>query len=167
MRTSARSAPLKSMKGMTVALGLVTSALFMVSTPASAASAVEEAQAVFQTFVTAQNAHDAAAVKSQLWNSPEFLWVTRGKQIRGTENAMEVFRSYYAATWQVAPEMQNLHAVQVTPDVVQILVPINFTRGNLGEAPQQARFLISQSIIHDTTGWHIASIMPIADTSFK
>jgi hypothetical protein len=167
MQTSARRSPLKSMKGITAAIGIAASLFFLVSAPANAASAVDEAHAVFQAFVTAQNAHDAATVESKLWNSPDFLWVTRGKQIRGTANAMQVFRSYYAATWQVAPEMENLHAVQLTPDVVQILVPITFTRGNVGETPQQARFLISQSIIHDATGWHIASIMPIADTSFK
>lgn len=167
MQTSARHAPLKSIKGITAVIGVAASLLFLASAPANAASAVDEAETVFQSFVTAQNAHDAATVESKLWNSPDFLWVTRGKQIRGTNNAMQVFRSYYAATWQVAPEMESLHAVQLTPDVVQILVPITFTRGNVGEAPQQARFLISQSIIHDASGWHIASIMPIADTSFK
>ena len=80
---------------------------------------------------------------------------------------MALYRTYYAATWQVEPEMQNFHAVQLSPEVVQILVPIVFTRGAEGQPAQKARYLISQSIVHDSLGWHIASILPIADTSLK
>lgn len=139
----------------------------LVASTCAYASATTEAQAVFEKFIAGQNAHDPKAVEAQLWNSPDFLWVSRGNQIRGTQSAMDVYRSYYAATWQVAPEMESFRAVQLTPDVVQILVPITFTRGNAGEPPQRARYLISQAIIHDASGWHIASILPLADTSLK
>jgi len=36
-----------------------------------------------------------------------------------------------------------------------------------GQAAQQATFLISQTIIRDPNGWHVATILPIADTHLK
>jgi hypothetical protein len=42
-----------------------------------------------------------------------------------------------------------------------------FTRGEPGQAAQQATFLISQTIIRDPNGWHVATILPIADTHLK
>ena len=80
---------------------------------------------------------------------------------------MAVYKSYYAGTWQVAPNMEQFHAVALTDNVVQILVPIVFTRGNPGQPPQQAEYLISQAMIRDAGGWHIASILPLADTHLK
>ena len=54
------------------------------------------------------------------------------------------------------------------PDgTVQTLVPVTFTRGEPGQAAQQATFLISQTIIRDPNGWHVARILPIADTHLK
>ena len=48
-----------------------------------------------------------------------------------------------------------------------ILVPIVFTRGLPGKPPQDNVFLISQTLIRDASGWHIASILPIANTQLK
>ena len=53
----------------------------------NAASVQDEARQFFERFVAAQNAHDLATVGSMLWNSEDFLWVTRGVQVRGSETA--------------------------------------------------------------------------------
>ncbi|MGV8921593.1 MAG: DUF4440 domain-containing protein [Pseudomonas sp.] len=145
---------------------VVTSACILVSI-ASAAAPEEEATELFKRFIVARHAHDDVTVESILWNSSEFLWVSRGIQTRGRDAAMKLFRSYYSATWKVEPEMDSFHAVKLSTDVVQILVPIVFTRAEAGQPAQKARFLISQSLVHQSDGWHIASILPIADTSLK
>jgi hypothetical protein len=55
----------------------------------------------------------------------------------------------------------------ITDNVMQILVPIVFTRGLPGEPPQDNTFLISQTYVHGANGWHVASILPIANTQLK
>jgi hypothetical protein len=102
-----------------------------------------------------------------LWNSEDFLWVTRGVQVRGSKTALNVFGSYYKGTWHLDPDTNQLQATALPDGTVQILVPVTFTRGEPGQAAQQATFLISQTIIRDPNGWHVATILPIADTHLK
>ena len=64
-----------------------------------------EARALFERFVAAQNAHDPVAAEALLWNSPDFLWITRGQAIWGRTAAMERFRALYAGTWRLEPDM--------------------------------------------------------------
>lgn len=133
----------------------------------NAASVQDEARQFFERFVAAQNAHDLDTVGSMLWNSEDFLWVTRGVQVRGSKTALNVFGSYYKGTWHLDPDTNQLQAIALPDGTVQILVPVTFTRGEPGQAAQQATFLISQTIIRDPNGWHVATILPIADTHLK
>ena len=63
---------------------LVAVGVFMTLGGAVNAASVQddEARQFFERFVAAKNAHDLAAVGSMLWNSEDFLWVTRGAQVR-------------------------------------------------------------------------------------
>jgi ketosteroid isomerase-like protein len=133
----------------------------------NAASVQDEAQQFFERFVAAQNAHDLDAVGSMLWNSEDFLWVTRGVQVRGSKEALNVFGSYYKGTWHLDPDTSQFRATALPDGTVQILVPVTFTRGAPGQASQQSTFLISQTIIRDPNGWHVATIVPVADTHLK
>jgi len=147
---------------------LVAIGIFMTPGGAmSAASVQDEARQFFERFVAAQNAHDLATVGSMLWDSEDFLWVTRGVQVRGSKTALNVFDSYYTGTWHLDPDTNQLQATALPNGTVQILVPVTFTRGEPGQTAQQATFLISQTIIRDPTGWHVATILPIADTHLK
>src|SRR6266702_1420303 len=120
---------------------------------ANAASVQDEARQFFERFVAAQNAHDLATVGSMLWNSEDFLGVTRGVQVRGSNAELNVFGAYYKRTWHLDPDTNQLQATAPPDGTVQILVPVTFTRGEPGQAAQQATFLISQTIIHDPNGW--------------
>jgi hypothetical protein len=74
----------------------------------SAISAPEDdVKASFERFVTAQNAHDANAVRDLLLDSPNFLWITRGTTIWGRDAAMQRFETYYQGTWR---KPQDPHA---------------------------------------------------------
>jgi hypothetical protein len=145
-------------------------AVIMMAVPggrASAAADETEARAFFTKFVTAQNAHDVSAVKAMLWNSPGMLWYGRGVETRGREAVAERFGEYYQGTWHLEPDMSQFHVTVVSNDVMQILVPIVFTRGLPDQPSQDNKFLISQTFVHDAEGWHVASIMPIANTQLK
>jgi hypothetical protein len=63
--------------------------------------------------------------------------------------------------------MSQFRVATISSDVMQILVPIVFTRGLAGNPPQHDTFLISQTLVRDATGWHVASILPIANTQLN
>jgi hypothetical protein len=134
---------------------------------ASAAASEAEARAVFTKFVAAQNAHNLGGVKAMLWNSPSMLWFSRGVETRGRDAVADRFREYYEGTWHLEPDMSQFRASAISDDVMQILVPIVFTRGLPGKPAQDNTFLISQTFVRDADGWHIASILPIANTQLK
>jgi ketosteroid isomerase-like protein len=126
-----------------------------------------EARAFFTKFVAAQNAHDVDAVKSMLWDSPGMLWFGRNVETRGRDAVADRFGEYYKGTWHLEPDMSQFHVTVMSDDVMQILVPIVFTRGLPGQPSQDNTFLISQTFVHDANGWHVASILPIANTQLK
>jgi hypothetical protein len=135
---------------------------------ASTAAADEsETQAFFMKFIAAQNAHSAEDVKAMLWNSPSMLSYSRGVETRGADAVATRFNEYYQGTWHLEPDMSQFRAAAITSDVTQILVPIAFTRALPGNPPLVDTFLISQTFVRGANGWHVASILPIANTQLK
>ncbi|GGC58104.1 hypothetical protein GCM10011504_40460 [Siccirubricoccus deserti] len=121
-----------------------------------------EARTLFERFVAAQNAHDAAAVEALLWDSPDFLWITRGQAIWGRTAAMERFRALYTGTWRLEPDMAQFRTMALGPGAAQLFVPVLFTIGAAGQPGQPARFLMNQTLRREGDGaWRMASILPI------
>jgi hypothetical protein len=150
----------------TAALALLV-ALGLALPAAAGAAAQEDARAFFLRFVAAQNAHDAAAVRAMLWDSPEMLWYTRGTEVRGPAAVVEQLHGYYAGTWQLEPDMTKFRVTVLGESTVQLLVPVVFTRGAAGEPAQKNEFLICQTLVRGATGWQVASILPIANTQLQ
>jgi hypothetical protein len=145
--------------------------LVMISTfaarPTTAASVQEEARNFFEKFVAAQNAHNAEAVQSMLWDSPDFLWISRGNTVRGSKDALETYRRYFGGTWHLKPDMDSFQAAELPGGAVRIIVPVEFLRGGADQPPQRSTFLIAQIIFRDTGIWRISTILPVADTRLK
>jgi len=157
-----------SMRGALVKAALLLIVMTIASGGLAPAAANEtEARDFFTKFVAAQNSHNADDVKSMLWNSPGMLWFSRGVETRGRDAVAARFREYYEGTWHLEPDMSQFRAAAISDDVMQILVPIVFTRGLPGKPAQDNTFLISQTLVRDANGWHIASILPIANTQLK
>lgn len=150
-----------------VVLALLVVAGVAIGGSASAEPNDAEARALFTRFVAAQNAHDADAVRSLLWTSPQMLSFSRGTVTRGAEAVAARFSEYYRGTWHLEPDMAQFHATAISEDVVQILVPIVFTRALPGASPQSDRFLICQTFVKGGGNWHVASILPVANTQLK
>jgi ketosteroid isomerase-like protein len=146
---------------------ILIAALVACSVSVSAATNESDARAFFNKFVTAQNAHDVSQVRSMLWDSPSVLFFSRGAEVRGTQAVADRFDEYYRGTWNLQPDMTKFQAAIVTEDVVQILVPILFTRGLPNAKPESSTFLISQTWVRNQGEWRIASILPIANTQFS
>jgi hypothetical protein len=134
---------------------------------AHASAATNEARALFTKFVAAQNAHSVSDVKAMLWNSPGTLLLARGAEIRGPGAIADRFKEYYEGTWHVEPDMSLFHVTLISKDVMQFLVPVVFTRELPGQPSQDNKFLVTQTLVHDANGWHIASIISIPNTQPK
>jgi len=153
-------------------LAATAAALFLAVTawsvgPALAAANDAEARTVFEKFIAAQNAHNADDVKAMLWNSPGTLLFARGIETRGRDAVADRFKGYYEGTWHLEPDMSKFHVAVISNEVMQVLVPIVFTRSLPGKPPQQNTFLISQTYVRDANGWSVASVLPVANTELK
>jgi len=133
----------------------------LVSASVVGAAPEDEVRAVIDRFVAAQNAHDLAAVAELLWDSPQFLWITRGAPIWGRQPALTRFEALYRGTWRLEPALSDLRVMLVADGVAQIYVPIMFTIGAPGQEGQNTRFLMNQVLLKTPTGWKVASILPI------
>ena len=142
-----------------IAVVAVVLVLLMFNTAVAADE--EDVRAVFEKFVVAQNAHDPRAVGELLWDSPQFLWVTRGTAIWGHQQALARFQALYQGTWRLEPAMSELRVVRLADSVAEIHVPIVFTIGAPGQPAQSTRFLMNQVMVKTDTGWKVASILPI------
>jgi uncharacterized protein (TIGR02246 family) len=121
----------------------------------------DDLTATFNRFVAAQNAHDLKAVSDLLWDSPDFLWITRGTPIFGRDAALKRFETLYAGTWSLSPLATELRVTMMTPTTAQLFVPIDFTVGPAGGTPTTMRFLMNQTLVKTARGWVISSILPI------
>jgi uncharacterized protein (TIGR02246 family) len=125
------------------------------------AASEDEVRAVFERFVTAQNAHDLKAVADLLQDSPNFLWITRGAPIWGREAALKRFEALYQGTWRLEPEASALKVIMLGEHTAQLYVPIMFTIGGPGQPAQPMRFLMNQILVKTPGGWRVSSILPI------
>jgi len=121
----------------------------------------DEVRVVIDRYVAAQNAHDLGAVAELLWDSPEFLWITRGAPIWGRQSALTRFEALYRGTWRLEPALSDLRIMLIADAVAQTYLPIIFTIGPPGEQGQKTRFLVNQILLKTPTGWKVASILPI------
>ena len=164
----AKPRPLARLRSLSaVAMLLVLVAMIGAGGRARAAANDAEARTIFEKFIAAQNAHDADAVKAMLLDSPSTMLFARNVDTRGRDAVAARFKDYYEGTWHLDPDMSRFRVAVISNDVMQVLVPIVFTRGLPGKPPQQNVFLISQTYVQDASGWHVASIMPVANTELK
>jgi ketosteroid isomerase-like protein len=121
----------------------------------------DDVKTTFDRFVAAQNAHDVAAVRNLLLDSPNFLWVTRGSPIWGRDAALNRFEMLYQGTWKLSPDTANLKVVVLNDTTAQLFVPIMFNIGPPGQPALDAPFLMNQTLVKTAAGWRIANILPI------
>jgi uncharacterized protein (TIGR02246 family) len=144
---------------------LLVASVLAISATGAMASPEDDVRAVFDRFVTAQNAHDIDGVRELLLDSPNFLWVTRGAPVWGRDAALKRFEMLYQGTWKLSPDIAALKAVLLTDTAAQLHVPITFSIGPTGQTAADAPFLMNQTLVKTAVGWRIAAILPIALTA--
>jgi hypothetical protein len=96
-----------------------------------------------------------------LLGTSDFLWITRGTAVWGSDAALKRFTALYDGTWRLDPEPSGLKVIMIGEGVAQIFVPIIFTIGAPGQPGQQTRFLMNQLIVKTPSGWRVSTILPI------
>lgn len=139
---------------------LMLAAWTLHATPAAASGDVE-VRAAFDRFVQVQNAHDTRALQELLADSPQFIWITRGTVIWGREAAMQRFAKLHEGTWKLEPDLASLRVLPIGSDAVQLHVPVTFTTGAPGEAPQTVRMFLNQVWSRTGGAWRVLSIFPV------
>ena len=61
-------------------------------------------------------------------------------------------------------DMTRFSVTPIADGVGQLLVPVTFSRGVSGQPAQNAEYLISQTLVNNAEGWHITTILPVANT---
>lgn len=142
-----------------VVLVLAGTAVF--TTLASAATMEDEVRAVFDKYVAAQNAHDLKSMRTLMIDSPDFLWITRGKPVWGREGALKVLEERYKGAWHIEPDRREFRVVSVSRRVAQVYATTQLTVGDPGVEPATVRVYINLVMVKKPEGWRIASILPI------
>jgi len=142
-----------------VLLVLAGAAIF--TTPASAATMEDEVRAVFDKYISAQNSHDLKSMRTLLIDSPDFLWITRGKPVWGREAALKSLEERYKGTWRIEPDRKEFRVISVSRRVAQVYATTQLTVGDPGAEPSKIRLYINLMMVKKPEGWRIASILPI------
>jgi ketosteroid isomerase-like protein len=139
----------------------ISAVLAILSCQHSLAGTEDDIKATFDRFVGAQNAHDIPAVREVLWDSPNFLWITRGSPIWGRDAALNRFETLYQGTWKLSADTSKLKVVVLNETSAQLFVPIMFNIGSPGQPAPEVPFLMNQTLVKTAAGWRVASILPI------
>jgi uncharacterized protein (TIGR02246 family) len=133
----------------------------MAATLARAATMEEEVRAVFDKWIAIQNAHDLKGIRNLLSDSPDMLWISRGKPIWGRDAALKTLEERYKGTWKIDVDKKDLRVISVSRRVAQVYAPTQLTAGEPGADPSRNRLYINLVMVKKPEGWQIVSILPI------
>jgi hypothetical protein len=129
------------------------SILALLISVASASAAGSDVRTAFQKFVTVQNAHDLASLKSILLDSPDFLWISAGTPIWGRDAALRQFAALYKGSWKLESDMAGFKAQQLGDGVAVVFVPVTITVGAPGKPKVKVKLLMSQIYARVGNDW--------------
>jgi len=133
----------------------------MAATLAHASTMEEEVRAVFDKWIATQNAHDLKGIRNLLSDSPDMLWISRGKPIWGRDAALKTLEDRYKGTWKIDVDKKELRVIPVSRRVAQVYAPTQLTAGEPGTDPSRNRVYINLVMVKKPEGWQIVSILPI------
>ena len=122
------------------------------------ADPADDVRDVYARFLTAQNARDLGHVRSVLWDSPKFLWVSDGMSVWGPDALVDRMSQFQKAeVWHVEPDMGKAVPVELSGTTAYLHLPLVLTIGSSAN-PDRLRFLVSVLGIQTPEGWRIAAL---------
>ncbi len=128
--------------------------------PSAKADTASDVRALYQQFVTAQNAGDLATVRSLLSDKADFLWVTDGIAVWGRDATIERMSLFQKSEiWRVEPSLDKSRTVELGSDVAIFHLPLALVIGSSSPGPSRLKFLV-EVVCHKTAaGWRIAALL--------
>jgi uncharacterized protein (TIGR02246 family) len=125
-----------------------------------------DVRALYQQFITAQNAGDMEEVRSLLIDRPDFLWVTDGMAVWGRDPTIARMSFFQKSEiWRVEPSLDKSRIVELGPDAAIFHLPLVLVIGSSSPGPDRLKFLV-EVVCHKTTaGWRIAALLTTTDKS--
>lgn len=142
---------------------LLTLILGLALTGPAMADPQAEVRALYETFVTAQNAHDIEAVRDTLSDSPEFLWISDGRPVWGREAMLDRMAGFQKAeVWRVEPEYAASKVIVLDDDTAVFHIPLLLVLGSKAD-PARLKWLVEVLCQKDPEGWRIAGLFTAQD----
>jgi uncharacterized protein (TIGR02246 family) len=132
--------------------------LAICATAIAATDTPDEVRALYQRFVTAQNARDLNAVGAQFIDTDDFLWVSDGQSFWGRKATLERMAGFQQAEiWRVEPDLKTARVVDVTAGSAYLHLTLDLVIGPATK-PDRIRFLVSALCVRTIQGWKIAAL---------
>ncbi|POR50804.1 DUF4440 domain-containing protein [Bosea psychrotolerans] len=117
-----------------------------------------EIKALYEHFVSAQNARDLPRVRNALWDSPSFVWISDGKPFWGRDALIARMSAFQKAEiWSVMPDRTRARVVEVSPVSAVLYQPLRLTLGPRSN-PKTIAFLVNVLCIRTPDGWRVAAL---------
>ena len=133
--------------------------------PAAPAAAIEsavqsEVMAAYGRFISAQNAHDRAAVAATLLDSNDFVWAhSTGSSVWGSSQALDALEHEWHGIWKLDPQLAESRVASLAPGVALLIVPVLFTAAAPGNTPAMVPIRWAGVFVRTSGGWRIASVL--------
>ncbi|HEX4411391.1 MAG TPA: hypothetical protein VH206_21675 [Xanthobacteraceae bacterium] len=135
-------------------------------TGADDATAKAEISALYRKLIDAENAHDIAAVKQTVWQSPNALFVAKTKTPEegnwagfwGADIVVDHINDLFqSGTFVMTPDYSRLRVVRLSRDVMQSYVPLQISVAYAGQSGTPKSFLMIVEWVKDRDQWRMAS----------
>ena len=141
-------------------LALITG--LALTTPALA-DTQSEVRTLYDTFVTAQNAHDIDAVRATLSENPDFLWISDGRPVWGRDAMLERMAGFQKAeVWRVEPEYAASKVIVLDDDTAVFHIPLLLVLGSKAD-PARLKWLVEVLCHKEADEWRIAGLFTAQD----
>jgi len=125
----------------------------------------QELRLIYKRLIDAENAHDIAAVRAFVWNSPSALFVAKTKTpaegnwagFWGADAVVDHINELYQGTFVMTPDYSREKVVQLSPNVAQTYVHLQISVGYAGQSGTPKPFLMIVEWVKDHGEWKMAT----------
>jgi hypothetical protein len=125
----------------------------------------KELRDTYKRLIDAENAHDIAAVRTFVWNSPSALFVAKTKNpaegnwagFWGADVVLEHLNELYQGTFVMTPDYGREKVVLLNPTVAETYVPLSISVAYAGQSGTPKPFLMIVEWVRDHGAWKMAT----------
>jgi hypothetical protein len=125
----------------------------------------KELRDTYKRLIDAENAHDIAAVRTFVWNSPSALFVAKTRTpaegnwagFWGADVVLDHLNELYQGTFVMAPDYGREKVVLLSSTVAETYVPLSISVAYAGQSGTPKPFLMIVEWVRDHGAWKMAT----------